>query len=312
MQRRLTRVRFTAPPPNVRLLAGGRLALVSFTGSLSADRTGTALPLSLSCGVFAKDGRFYAMRHFVVASSAAWQGPVTTNTQIMPSTTEGDTVIHLAVKLDSQPAPGAADTGDEYTVVQTNVSVSNGQVAQVALGDRPDSGNRPQVAVQPRRKVPQPVPNPPSPAVDFTSNVCFRLIRGENGVPSVVPCESISSTTTPLPKTSMTTETRRREPPLRWRHHRPRGGSADEFLSMEYPRAGHRSRGADEAGKLPSTPSQQDLLRADVDGLQPCRADEECSRHASCVVPLGATKGRCVCDRGFLGNGLFCWESFYL
>ncbi|KAL1476213.1 hypothetical protein MTO96_036680, partial [Rhipicephalus appendiculatus] len=234
-----------------------------------------------------------------------------TSTQTTPSTTEGDTVIHLSVKLDSQPAPGAADTGDEYTVVQTNVSVSNGQAAQVALGDRLGSGNQPQAAVQAQRKAPEPVPNPPSPSGGFTSNVCFRLIRGENGVPSVVPCESSASTTTQPPKTS-TTETRRREPHSRWRHHRPRGGSAEEFFRVDYPRAGHRSRGADEVGKLPSTPSEQDLLRADIDGLQPCRADEECSRHASCVVPLGATKGRCVCDRGFLGNGLFCWESFYL
>ncbi|KAL1481176.1 hypothetical protein MTO96_034623, partial [Rhipicephalus appendiculatus] len=72
-KRRLTRVRFAAPPPNVRLLAGGRLALVSFAGSLSGDHRGMASPLSLSCGVFARDGRFYAMRHFVVTSSVAQQ-----------------------------------------------------------------------------------------------------------------------------------------------------------------------------------------------------------------------------------------------
>ncbi|XP_049266805.1 uncharacterized protein LOC119374262 [Rhipicephalus sanguineus] len=321
-KRRLSRVRFTAPPPNVRLLAGGRLALVSFAGSFSGDQSGTASPLSLSCGVFARDGRFYAMRHFLVASSVAQQGAswfyatswfaaAFASTQRTSSTTEGDTVIHLSVKLDSQPAPGAADTGDEYTVVQTNISVSNGQAAPAALGDRLGSGHQPPVAVQPQRKAPEPVPNQPSPSAGFTSNVCFRLVRGENGVPIVVPCESAASATTPTPKTS-TTETRRREPHSRWRHHRPRGGSAEEFFREDYPLARHRSRGTDDQGKPPSTPSEQDLLRADIDGLQPCRDDAECSRHASCVVPLGTTKGRCVCDRGYLGNGLFCWESFYV
>ncbi|XP_077523625.1 uncharacterized protein LOC144134625 isoform X1 [Amblyomma americanum] len=56
-KRRLSRVRFSPPPPTVRLLAGGRLALV----------TGLDAPLSLSSAVFARDGRFYAMRHFLVA-----------------------------------------------------------------------------------------------------------------------------------------------------------------------------------------------------------------------------------------------------
>ncbi|KAH6925666.1 hypothetical protein HPB50_008481 [Hyalomma asiaticum] len=304
-KRRLSRVHFTAPPANVRLLAGGRLALVSLAGTSSVDQAGAATPLSLSCGVFARDGRFIGMRHFMVASSAERQGAYKANTQSSSPTTEGDTVIHLSVKLDSQPVAGAADSGDEYTVVQTNVSVSNGQVAPAAV----DTGNQAPVAAQPQQRAHQPVPNQSSSSAGFTSNVCLRLIRGENGVPAVVPCESAASTAA-IPKTA-TEGTRRREPHSRWRYHRPRGDGADDSFGRAYPRSRHRSRGADQSRKRPPVPSE-DILRADIDGLQPCRADEECSRHASCIVPLGSTKGRCVCDRGYLGNGLFCWESFYV
>ncbi|XP_070377474.1 uncharacterized protein [Dermacentor albipictus] len=222
------------------------------------------------------------------------------STRAYASTTEGDTVIHLSVKLDSQPAPGGGDSGDEYTLVQTNVSVSNGQAAPGVLQDRVGASEQAPVAVQPPHMEPEAGPNPLSSSSGFTNNVCFRLIRGENGVPSVVPCESPVSTTTPT-RTS-TAETRHQEPNSRWRHHRPRGGG---YLR-------HRVRGKDEYGKRSPAPSEEERMRADVDGLQPCRDDDECSRHASCIVPLGTAKGRCVCDRGYLGNGLFCWESFYV
>ncbi|KAH7940954.1 hypothetical protein HPB49_008344 [Dermacentor silvarum] len=299
-KRRLSRVHFSALPSNVRLLAGGRLALVSLAGAAPGRQASAASPLSLSCAVFARDGRFYGMRHFLVASSGEQQVQALASMRTSTSTTEGDTVIHLSVKLDSQPAPGGGDSGDEYTVVQTNVSVSNGQAAPVVLDDRVGGSDQAPAAVQPPRMGYEPVANPTSTPPGFTNNVCFRLIRGENGVPIVAPCESAASATSP-PKTS-TAETRRREPHPRWRHHRPRGGN--------YP--SHRSRGTDQHGKRSPAPSEEELLRADVDGLQPCRADEECSRHASCIVPLGTSKGRCVCDRGYLGNGLFCWEGFYL
>ncbi|XP_070377473.1 uncharacterized protein [Dermacentor albipictus] len=299
-KRKLSRVRFSAPPSNVRLLAGGRLALVSLAGATQGDQATAGSPLSLSCAVFARDGRFYAMRHFTVASYGEHQVEALASTRAYASTTEGDTVIHLSVKLDSQPAPGGGDSGDEYTLVQTNVSVSNGQAAPGVLQDRVGASEQAPVAVQPPHMEPEAGPNPLSSSSGFTNNVCFRLIRGENGVPSVVPCESPVSTTTPT-RTS-TAETRHQEPNSRWRHHRPRGGG---YLR-------HRVRGKDEYGKRSPAPSEEERMRADVDGLQPCRDDDECSRHASCIVPLGTAKGRCVCDRGYLGNGLFCWESFYV
>lgn len=291
-KRRLSRVHFSSLPSGVRLLAGGRLALVTLPTGKS--------PLSMSCAVYAKDGRFFAMRHFLVPS----QGKRNAAEETAEMTTPKDTVINLAVKVDSQPGP-VGESGDDYTIVQTNLSVSSGA----------DGGAVPQGRSQARGGIAQhyrPITHPkkakpdpkPAPLAAFQNDLCFRFVRGENGEASVVPCDLFptTSSTQPPPTKAPTSAVPARQPG-RWRSHRHRGGSAAL-------RRGQRPRGG--GGGKASRLSEEERLRADVDGLQPCLADDDCNLHASCVVELGSTKGRCACDRGYLGNGLFCWEAFFL
>lgn len=53
------------------------------------------------------------------------------------------------------------------------------------------------------------------------------------------------------------------------------------------------------------------LLRSDADKIETCQSDAECSIHASCKLSSRKESGRCVCNPGYLGNGLFCWEQFF-
>ncbi|XP_077557780.1 uncharacterized protein LOC144173140 [Haemaphysalis longicornis] len=291
-KRRLSRVRFSSLPSNVRLLAGGRLALVTLSTGKS--------PLSMSCAVYAKDGRFFAMRHFLVPS----QGKGNATQDTMETTTPKDTVINLAVKVDSKPDP-LGESGDDYTIVQTNLSVSSGadrglapqghSKAQSGIAQHFRPGAHPEKA--------KPKPKPASVAA-FENNLCFRLVPGENGEARVVPCDLFpTSSTIQSPRKPPTSAIPTRQP-ARWRGHRHRGSSAL--------RRGQRPRGGGGGGGKASRLSEEERLRTDVDGLQPCLADDDCNLHASCVVALGSTKGRCACDRGYLGNGLFCWEAFFL
>ncbi|KAK8762338.1 hypothetical protein V5799_026395, partial [Amblyomma americanum] len=126
------------------------------------------------------------------------------------STTDGDTVIHLSVKVDSLPVPGvgAGEPADDYTVVQTNVSVMNSQAVREDSAEASRGAYEAPVAeLQNSRENPKADARPEAQPAVFANNACFRLIRGEHGAASVVPCES-STWTTARP----TSETRRREP----------------------------------------------------------------------------------------------------
>ncbi|KAH9371725.1 hypothetical protein HPB48_021457 [Haemaphysalis longicornis] len=291
-KRRLSRVRFSSCKSNVRLLAGGRLALVT----LSTGKT----PLSMSCTPCTP--RTPILRDAPLPRAVPGEWNATQDT--METTTPKDTVINLAVKVDSKPDP-LGESGDDYTIVQTNLSVSSGADRGLAPQGRPKAQGgiaqhfRP--GAHPEKAKPKPKP---ASVAAFENNLCFRLVPGENGEARVVPCDLFpTSSTMQSPRKPPTSAIPTRQP-ARWRGHRHRGSSAL--------RRGQRPRGGGGGGGKASRLSEEERLRTDVDGLQPCLADDDCNLHASCVVALGSTKGRCACDRGYLGNGLFCWEAFFL
>ncbi|CAN7998035.1 unnamed protein product, partial [Ixodes pacificus] len=185
---------------------------------------------------------------------------------------EDNSVINISVEIDEVGKDKEKQYGDDksindYTLLETNVSISNpGKVDHV---DKIDQSQPAQPSA----------PTPMRKAHKFESSVCFQLVHGEDGKASVIPCHLTSSSATSSSSASL-------------RRHQVRGKARKSH-------SGPKSVNDDE-----------EAMRTDRDGLQPCRADEDCNLRASCLVHHGTVHGRCVCDAGYLGNGLFCWEQF--
>ncbi|CAN7997420.1 unnamed protein product, partial [Ixodes hexagonus] len=306
--RRRSRVNLTKLPDNVRPLSDGRVALVNLRGY--RPRTS----LTVACVIYNKDGRFFAMRSFSLGLSATTKAenqttksstvvspalqmiskswfrgfgrqstPQPKSSQEPRSTKCGEdyAVINLSVQIDEGSKNKDAEYGnvknmDDYTIVETNISIFNGGKVKQS------GGNVEQVEEKIQSQYRPSLPPPMHHANRYQSNACFQLVHGKDGKHRVIPC-SATSPETSLLETSTNAPPRRRQ---------------------------LRRKKAKAHGKPKDVDDDVEGQRIDKDGLQPCRADEDCNLRASCSIHHGTVNGRCVCDPGYLGNGLFCWERF--
>ncbi|XP_064456366.1 uncharacterized protein LOC135367162 isoform X2 [Ornithodoros turicata] len=268
-KQQLSRLRYTDVQKNFEVLMNGKLLIAK-------DYTNK---MTIACIIYYKDGRFYAKRSFLLSGrgnqkhertrinqgvtrrhatrATASRAPSTTpthstDTSIRDDTTtvddQNDYEVNMVVHIDKS-GDDAKDDEDDYTLVQTNVSVI-------------DAKGKPQGTVVESKRV-------TGKTVVLKNGLCFHVIRDSGGRATMVPCVQT--------------------PPIR---HRTRSTLRS---TSEKPRA-----------------KEPDYLRSGTNKVQTCRTDSECSIHGYCNVDSEkGTEGRCICHPGYLGNGLFCWETFF-